>query len=293
MIPLIITIKASGGYHEGNLGRLDILFRSLDQFALPETFDEILLVTPDAELQDLKDHLQRTDSLAARRAHCRPDSALIASIDAYHTAPWYKQQALKMAAAALWPGRFYMTMDADNFATRPFSSGQFFVDGRALLDMESRDMHTEWWADSAAVLDFDPKALPDPVMTVTPCIYHAGVMMAVLDEIERLHDISWPEWLLGKLPGTQWVEHGLYFLGALKLGLLDRHHTLGGMPADWQLHSTVSIWALEILPHWNAGDCFRGDKGVFACIASSTMLPVEDVKALVGAHIPRLEAPKG
>ncbi len=168
--------------------------------------------------------------------------------------------------------------------------GEFIVDGRALVDMESRSMHAEWWADSATVLDFDPEALPDPVMTVTPCIYHAGVVQAVLDEIERLHGVPWTHCLLGKFLGTQWVEHGLYFLGALKLGLLERHHTLGALPAGWRLHSTVSIWAREILPHWHARDCFSGNQGVFACIASSMMLPVEEVEALVGAHIPPFKA---
>ena len=124
------------------------------------------------------------------------------------------------------------------------------------------------------------------VMTVTPCLYHATVMAAVLAEIERLHGRTWHEALLGPLTAHEWAEHALYFAGAIKLGLLDRYHVLGPAPQDWRLHALNAVYMSEVWPAWDVAACFSGWSGVFTCIASSARIPVEDLEAKIAPYIP-------
>ncbi|BCW89776.1 hypothetical protein sos41_29430 [Alphaproteobacteria bacterium SO-S41] len=285
-VPIILTIKEDADYHQGNYARLDILLRSLDHFASSHEFDEILLVTPDRELPNLRSHLARSPTVAAKRIECVSDSAIVPGIESHPAAPWYKQQVLKLAAHRRWPGRFYMTMDADIFATQRFSMSQFIVDGRSLLDTETREHQWRWFAASAAILDMDAAAVPAAVMTVTPCIYHASVVAAVLDEIERLHPGPWDQHLLARCFDIEWTEHAIYFLGAIKLGLLDKFHFLGPAPQAWRLHSLNAVYMAEVWPGWDTPACFSGWTGVFTCIASSARIPVADIEAKIAGYIP-------
>mmetsp|Transcript_113382 Transcript_113382/g.184748 ORF Transcript_113382/g.184748 Transcript_113382/m.184748 type:complete len:366 (+) Transcript_113382:194-1291(+) len=147
------------------------------------------------------------------------------------------QMLLKIGVASHVKTDFYLTLDQDVVAMRPFSYGDFVTtDGRAVIQNERRDGRTEhrssWWESSAFALNASqcaPGPL-DPTIGVTPAVVPTRVSLGLKDLLSTLwrktfQTDAW-DLVLFKLliPGgraSDWTEYTLIYMASCAMGLQD------------------------------------------------------------------------
>ena len=239
-IGAIFPLTIRGSYNDDDLSRADILLHSLSTFARPGTFSEFLVVTPPDEVVAVQDRLNKWPELPIRVIS---EETLVPELAVHrHVRGWRKQQIVKLAAPRELTTDFFLTLDADVIALRPFSVEDLVINGRALIQFEPRSQHPKWWRSSARLLEMSPDMGDASVgMTVTPALLSRDLCHRVAEELTPSGSASWVDrlcglhnpkaasnWTLGRLLRSKWTEYSLYYLCALKHGLLDQYHVPAG-----------------------------------------------------------------
>jgi hypothetical protein len=231
--------------------------------------DEILIIVPGAERSEVARTASRWSDLGVSVLAEEDAFPILRSYSrAHQVRPWHRQQYIKLATVAtLARNRFVLTLDPDVFAIKPITVDDLIIDGRALLEPEDREVHQQWWADSAELLGLDP-GFGRPGMNVTPAVLVNDVVTALAARLEQRYGRSWDEVLLTS--NNTWTEYTLYYLTLEQMPDRDLLHvTPGESGRTTRLLSDVNIWTHE---EWNGSD-FSGffaptNPGLFAVVQS-------------------------
>jgi hypothetical protein len=215
---------------------------------------------------------------------------------------WRKQQLLKIAIANLVENEFYLTLDADVICLKPLDESKLIIEGKALLQYEQRSQHPKWWKSSARILKMDPNVGPKGLgMTVTPALLSRTLSKKLMAELSpttssaktaenwvdalcSLHDPANPKnWWIGRFLKLKWTEYSLYYLCAMKLGLLDQFHVIAGTA---QTPALLLIHDSHPYESWNITGSFDlANPGLFCVVGSKSRIPPKEVWAKVGPFI--------
>lgn len=199
----VLPLKISGDWSDHDLTRARILLYSLETFWRGTGRLRLNVIARE----------QDTDVLAQAFVSDVIDIAIVPELEVVpelaefpNAHGWYKQQVIKLAAHKLVQSDIFLTLDADLVCSKSFDEATFLLGGRLLADWEPRDVHPDWWRDSAHVLGIDPilegqGIKPTPVILSTA---HCREMMSFLDGRSNK---SAHTFLLGS---KGWTEFTLY-----------------------------------------------------------------------------------
>lgn len=295
-IGAVLPLSVRGSYDVDDLGRTEILLRSLSAFAAPDTFGTFLVVTPPEETAIVAQRCARWRRFAIEVVS---EEELVPELAAYrHVRGWRKQQMVKLAAARRMPERFYLTLDADVIALRPFGAGDLVTDGRALIQYEQRSQHPKWWRSSARLLNMSPEVGdPSEGMTVTPALLATALCRQVAEDlsgdgggtwVDRLCRLHSPRrlsnWTPARFRRARWTEYTLYYLCAMKHDRLDEFHVRAGSAEAPKLLLVHDAHPFE---EWVPARTFAADApGLFCVVGSKSRLAPEVVWETVQPFIP-------
>jgi hypothetical protein len=295
-ISAVLPLKASGSYDVNDLKRAHILFTSLQHFVAAGTISEIFVLVPAAEVELVRQEYACWQSLNIK---VMAEDDLLPQFKKYpKMRGWRKQQLLKIAIANLVENEFYLTLDADVICLKPLDEHQLIINGKALLQYEQRSQHPKWWKSSARILKMKPDIGPKGLgMTVTPALLSRTLSQKLMAELSpkhqgenwvdtlcSLHDPVNPKnWWIGRFLKLKWTEYSLYYLCAMKLGLLEQFHCIAGTaetPALLLIHDSHPYES------WNiAGSFALSNPGLFCVVGSKSRIPPREVWAKVGPFI--------
>lgn len=284
----VIPLRISGRHYWDNALRVSFLFSSLARFAEPGTFDEIIVIVPEAEFAAAGALATLWPSLPIRVA---AEHQLLPDVFAQRKYPWLRpwhfQQLIKFGACAAARTPLVMVFDPDVIATRPFSPADLVVDDRPVLHTEAKAVHRDWWQASADIL----KVAVDwakPGLSVTPQILRADLCRDLLARLEHLHGRPWPV-VLRDRSFTVWTEYTLYGLYCESEGCLNSHHAFDAGRRR-KIMCGRSIW----LKHEFDAEYVRGlfdgdDAGIFLVVQSASGIPAATLKEMFAGGFPLTE----
>ena len=295
-ISAVLPLKASGSYDVNDLKRAHILFTSLQTFVAEGTISEIFVLVPAAEVDLVQQEYACWQSLNIK---VMAEDDLLPEFKKYpKMRGWRKQQLLKIAIANLVENEFYLTLDADVICLKPLDESKLIIDGKALLQNEQRAQHPKWWKSSARILNMSPDVGPKELgMTVTPALMSRTLSQKLMQELSpnkagenwvdalcSLHDPANPKnWWIGRFLKLKWTEYSLYYLCAMKLGLLEQYHIIAGTA---QTPALLLIHDSHPYESWNiAGSFDLANPGLFCVVGSKTRLPPKEVWLKVAPFI--------
>lgn len=299
-ISAVLPLKASGSYDVNDLKRAHILFTSLQTFVAAGTISEIFVLVPAAEVELVQQEYSCWQDLNIK---VMAEDDLLPEFKKYpKMRGWRKQQLLKIAIANLVENEFYLTLDADVICLKPLDESKLIIEGKALLQYEQRSQHPKWWKSSARILNMDPNVGPKELgMTVTPALLSRTLSKKLMAELSpktssakiaqnwvdalcSLHDPANPKnWWIGRFLKLKWTEYSLYYLCAMKLGLLDQFHVIAGTV---QTPALLLIHDSHPYESWNiAGSFDLANPGLFCVVGSKSRIPPKEVWAKVGPFI--------
>lgn len=281
----LMPLKITGRHYGENLARVDLLFSSLRHFAAPGLLDELVVVV----------RADEEEAISRRLAHW-PDLPLRIAIEEdyfpafrrftrpWQMRPWQRQQIIKLNAPAIASSPFVLVLDPDVLAVKALSREVLLPGGRAILEPESRDVHRQWWLDSAALLSVEP-GLDRPGMNVTPAILSNEILTQVQRRLETVGGRPWMEVLLTSY--CEWTEYTLYLLAAEAFGLVEQCHVRADESVGHlQVAPEISIWDAAAASPAAVDRLFTTeDPGLFAVVQSNAGLTATDVAAAVSAHL--------
>ena len=285
----ILPLKVTGRHYGENLTRLDVLLSSLLHHAAPGLLDELVVVTPQAEVQVAEEYAANWPELPLRVVgEAGYFEAFGRFTRPWQVRPWQRQQIVKLNAPALTDAEYVLTLDPDVLAVRPMTRHSLLPGGRALLQKEARSVHPQWWRDSAALLDV-PVDLDAPGMGVTPALLSREILLTLHDRLAECDGRPWMDVLLTSY--CDWTEYTLYLLAAEHSELLGCRHQVveegdGGDVAPLQVAADTSIWGRETATTHHLERLLEGsDPGLFAVVQSNTGLPAEELIGVVSQHM--------
>jgi hypothetical protein len=276
-ISAVLPLRISSPHQD--LARCELLLASLSFFAAPGLFREIIVVVPRQDEKAVRVLLH--SMLLPLKVVC--EDRILPLLPEYPAVNgWWRQQIIKLAVASKVDTEFCLTLDADVILCKPLTFEHLVVEGKALLEPESRKVHSQWWQESAETLGVE-NDLDAPGMSVTPAVLSKSVCNYLFRDLEKRFNCHWAEALLTRLT---WTEYTLYYLTAEKHAILDQYHRLPG-PGERRLFSSKNVWALADFNQWNAASCFdQSNPGLFVIIQSNTGIPPRKLKGLISRHVP-------
>ncbi|WP_086933287.1 DUF6492 family protein [Agarilytica rhodophyticola] len=292
----VLPLCIRGSYDIDDLGRVEILFRSLTAFSAPGLFGTFLVVTPSDEVQIVR---QRCEKWSHLGIEVISEEELIPElVNHRELRGWRKQQLVKIAAARRIKEEFFITFDADVICLKPISIDNLIIDGRALLQYEYRSQHPKWWKSSARILKMDADVgNVEYGMTVTPAILAKDLCNKLAEELSDKKYGSWVDkicalhkpknpsnWTISRFLKSKWTEYSLYYLCAMKLQLLDQYHVTAGSADVPQL---MLIHDSHPFENWDVAKSFSNKcPGLFCVVGSKSRLEPEVVWDKVKPFIP-------
>ena len=279
----VVFGRFHGDYHEGNIERIALLYRSLDKFDQDGTLGNRYVVCPDQDVKEVAGILPKGIRVIA-------DSEIVPNLDRYHCSSWFKQQFLKLSFHNQCETKFFMTMDCENFATNNFSQQNIIQSGRALMDITWKFDRYEWWLASAAFLGLESSIIPEHVMHVTPCIYSKVAINDMKKYIEDRFFSDWQSIMLGQFSESifdpKWIENGIYFLYLASCRKLNDFHFFREEFGVDPLHSEGEVWIKEQWQDWDPKTCFSTQSlGMFSVIQSNTHLTAKEIEEKIGPFL--------
>lgn len=221
------------------------------------------------------------------------------------TTGWHRQQAIKLAIAERMACGYYMTLDADVIAVKPFGRDSLIVGGRALCNIETANDYEELYVpkfartetsrkqsriDGAArILGVErPAQFHDTFPGETPVTLSVKGVLGLKAHLESMYQKPWRQTLLEKLP---WTEYALYFLFMESSGSFDELHMPSHRNAVLRLDDSFwQPWYLSrtaTMPHeWDAEKVFRhDDRGPFVVVQSYLGYPPQMIAGKVGGYL--------
>ena len=290
----VLPLKVTGRHYGENLARLDVLLSSLLHHATPDLLDELIIVTPQAEIRLAEEYAAGWPELPLRLlGEAGHFEAFTRYTRPWQVRPWQRQQIIKLNAPALTDADYILTLDPDVLTLRPVTRRSLLPGGRALIQPEPRSVHAQWWRDSAALLDV-PVDMTAPGMGVTPALLSREILLALHDRLAECGVRPWMDVLLTSY--CDWTEYTLYLLAAEHFGLLDRHHhwCVEGDDRDLtplQVSADTSIWGRHATADKLERLLAGSDPGIFGVVQSHTGLPAEALTGAVSRHLPVRRTP--
>lgn len=282
-ITFLVPVKITGGHYGANADRLELLIQSLRKFFRGDVENYLRILCPDNEASAVR-------KLVGDNIEVITDSEMVPGINSMPSTNWMKQQFLKLSAALNADTPFTMTLDPDNFATRSFGVDDLIKGDRALIDFCSAATQPHWWNACAKMIGFDPGAIPDRVMHVTPCIYSKQAVQDLKDKIESDHGKNWLHVLLrdNKAPDAEplWIENGIYYFNLYRKQEVEKYHFTSADAGVEPIHNNNELWLKGAFASWDASACFDDrSRGLFAVAQSNTFIPPSEIGARIGSFI--------
>ena len=139
----VLPLCIRGSYDIDDLGRTEILFKSLTTFAEPNLFNEFLIVCPDNEVEIVKQRCLKWSKLNVKVIS--EEELIPEFVDHKNVRGWRKQQMIKLAVPRMLDCDFFVTFDADIICLKPISKETLLPNGKALIQYEMRSRHPKWW----------------------------------------------------------------------------------------------------------------------------------------------------
>lgn len=290
-LTVVIALKTVGRHYRHNIGRADILFASLGAFAKPGTIERVMVVVPSDEVQETEGYAKHWSSAqhGNQRIEVVDESQYLRAFSKYkkphEVRPWHRQQIIKLMAAEVVPTEYFLVLDPDMFATKPFSREDLIREGRAVMEVGPKSVHPEWWQASASLLKL-PCELSGDGLRVTPAILSKTICAEIKRTLEDAHGKEWFAVLLEHYD-IDWTEYTLYHTVAEAKNLLERHHVIVDPTDRKKLHNDVAIWTKKDAQSFDAAVCFSPEtKGLFSVIQSNTEVSPSDIVRWVKPYLP-------
>jgi len=232
---------------------IDIQLKTIDKFLDKQSLDKFYIICVDSELKQVQERV--TKSYPDLPFVFKTESEVLPELKtqswSHMTNPnWMLQQLLKMNAAKFVATEFYIILDTDVFMTQPFSYDDCFYNDKYICnvidDFGTKPTKEKWWQHAIAILSPDveevtfdknsPSGVTDKIMNfnsimgVTPVIYDTKQMLSLFDEIERMYNMNYNEFLIkqsGGHPNT-WIEMSIYWTWLVKQGIWDDLYDCSG-----------------------------------------------------------------
>ncbi|MDO6711142.1 DUF6492 family protein [Aliiglaciecola sp. 2_MG-2023] len=295
-IGAILPLSVRGSYDVDDLGRTEILFKTLDAFCEPGLFSKFLIVTPPDEVQIVTEKVRRW---AQFNPVVMSEEDLVPELGKHqHMRGWRKQQIVKIAAHTQFTDEFYITFDADVICLKPLSIEKLIVQGKALLQYEPRSFHPKWWKSSARLLKMSPEVGDTSKgMHVTPAILSTKLAKQLTEELTTLWKKDWVKalcslhnpkhpgnWRISRFLMLKWTEYSLYYLCSMKNKNLDKFHITAGSQTHPQL---LLIHDSHPYEDWDTAKSFSSDcPGLFCVVGSKSRLEPEEVWQRISPFVP-------
>lgn len=296
-----------------DLPRAQLLLTSLERFA--SGLDTLYVIVPDAQQREieagLRAFIEGRAGVEGRASVASFSSAAQAGfqielLPELQIAPelglfpklggWSKQQLIKLAMGQKVSQPFFLTLDADVVATRPFSPGQLLKDGKAPCGVDHADLHPRWYENAQAMLDV-PLARGGISHNVTPALLSRGGVHALAEHFARRYEAGrfgrgalrgmkqrYAKLRFGGRPGVEawrlfltagfpWTEYALYYSFLEAHALFERFH----FESERALYDgDRSVWFVDDFQTWDPAPLFEGEgPPYFVVLQSNTGVPVE------------------
>ena len=253
----VLPIGPPSGYGIDDLRRAHLLIRSLRHFFDASEILEIFVVTPDRFLAPVRDALAELSGGHVLLSF-RAESEIVPQVKIWPVTGWVVQQFIKMAFPAYCDGSFWLTLDSDVIAVRPFKTSDLIAHGRALYGTYRDDdpLWRTWIETSAKLLGLEP-ALDMPTLGPTPNIYARPLMLDVQQRLESRSGRSWMDTLLDPSVAGKSTEMQLYHAAATDSGTLAQFHLISGVDVLRYLHRFEGgIWQAGQVETWDPAVAF-------------------------------------
>ncbi len=294
----ILPLRTQGKKYCSQIQRAEILLNSLRNFADPDLFKPLRIVTPNREVIQVKKNLNGWCDLHVEFVD---EEELLPIFKQHRTASgWHKQQLIKLAGAISAPTSFILTLDADVICTKTTTEKNLVVNNRAIIQPARKAVHRQWWLSSAAILGINPD-MEKPGMTVTPALLSKHICQSLTQHLSERYAMHWAEYLLSLLPDNlknfcpgrwmkhRWTEYTLYYLHAVDRKMLNTYHIVAGtQEAPSKLISRNSVWNKTPFNHWDPAICFSAsDNSHFTVIQGNKYIDPKFVWARIKPFIQR------
>lgn len=295
-IGAVLPLSVRGSYDVDDLGRTEILFKTLDAFCEPGMFSKFLIVTPPDEVQIVSEKVQKWSQfnpVVMSEEDLVPELAKHSQMRG-----WRKQQIVKIAAHQQFTDDFYITFDADVICLKPLSIDKLIDQGKALLQYEPRAFHPKWWKSSARLLRMSADVGDTSKgMHVTPAILSTTLAKQLCEELTRVWNKDWVKavcslhnpkdprnWRISRFLMLKWTEYSLYYLCAMKKQNLDQFHITAGTQTHPQL---LLIHDSHPYEQWDTAKSFSQEcPGMFCVVGSKSRLEPEEVWQRISPFVP-------
>lgn len=182
---------------------------SLQKWLDPSFIDDVIVVCPQTEIDDLKNRFRaHTSKFNIRIVSEEP---ILGSGKAVDCDGWYKQQLIKLASHQFVRSQYYMTMDSDLVLTKPLTQADIFCPKGIRMTLDRQRQHTDWWQASCKGLQLeDHKVYPNRnewVMQVTPQVLITERVHGLCKHLRSLMGNLWKR----KLLQQKFTEYTLYW----------------------------------------------------------------------------------
>lgn len=250
MLTLLIPVV------ESDLPRLAILLQSLRHFIGGGDM-KLLIMTPKNSLPLVRKNI-------SEMGHLKIPLTFIADEDLYSFGDdipgWSRQQVLKLLVSKIIDTDFYLILDCDNFATRPFSYQSLIQNRKAMIDIQNEPSSFQNLEATSKFLDVLPTS---DMMKVTPAILSTDIVKKLLER-RSIKDIC------EAIKTKKATEYSLYYLFAVNSGELWKRHFKG------KLISEPCVWYPEKCFEWEPSQVFNSS-GYFCVYQSNFNMPAEIV----------------
>jgi hypothetical protein len=294
----VLTLSSSSR-DKNDVIRVRTLLYSLKHFFARTDLGEFWIVSPEAELANIRASLATEDLLD--HSQFLSDELLCPALRYVKMSGWQKQQLLKLAMAPLISTEYYMTLDADLICIRRFDASSMRAEGRGICGAETAADYRALYKDSFAEhevrvkqerVEWADRILGSPrrpeycgiFYSETPVMLHTSSVLDLTKFISESFKSPWTEALAANTP---WTEYPVYFQFLERFNLLSRVHVVGNRntmlrldQSLWQRSSCYRDPTKYEFSSWASHSSMFEDKhGFFIAVQSSLSLPPDAVRA--------------
>ena len=209
---------------------------------------------------------------------------------------WFKQQIFKLYSANIVKTKFYMILDSDCIFINPLESSKIFIIKeekiiKSNLQIEEIFIHEKWWKGSSKILGITKpyfNSLKNGI-GVTPQILSVEIVKELCLFIEKSHNkkegekwynILWNN-RIQIYPQMIWTEFTLYYLFAMRSGMIDKYHICKQNCFADYFHC---VWELHESFEWNPKNLKFKDNSFLTIFQSNTHLSHRIPKAFINQY---------
>ena len=252
---------------EKDIFSLRNLLLSISKYVSNDLIDIIFIIVPDNELEKFlnfnffeKNNVLKTKISFIKESELIPINSFTKNNFFFRNRNgWFKQQILKFAISFQIKTKFYLILDSDCVFIKSFNFSDAFLEKNnsilSYLQEEEIYIHDKWWKGSAKLLGI-PESFLTSLKTgigVTPQILSVEIVKELCHFIERKSDkekwysILWSN-RIQIFPPMLWTEYTLYYLYAVRTGILNNYHV---MKKNCIANYDKSVWELHDSFDWN------------------------------------------